>query len=258
MRPEATVATMRGEATTSPPHPVERRLELRAFSVTYPLFTLEPMSLVLHGGEAVALVGPNGSGKTTTLKAIAGRLAADYRGGIYLDGVEVRSALPAIRTSIGLVPEDLLGYRWLTVRQHLDFLRRFFPTWDRDYERSLLARLGLRDEVKLGALSKGMRVKLSFVAAEAYRPPLLLLDEPTSGLDPVVRREVIEIIRECAPPGGDRIVLFSTHLLEDVEWLAERVVVLKQGVLCADTTLEALRAREGSVAGALYGLLEGR
>ena len=231
-------------------------IALRDFSVTYPQFTLEPLSLTLGPGQAVALVGPNGAGKTTTLKAIAGRLHSPYRGTVLVDGADVQTVLPHIRTRIGIVPEELLGFRWMSVRQHLDFVRRFHPSWDREYERALLSRLALSEHAKLGALSKGMRVKLALVAAEAYRPSFLLLDEPTSGLDPVVRREVLDIIRECVPAGSDRVVIFSTHLLEDIEWLAERVLVLKDGLLCQDTTVAALRSGGASVASALYAILE--
>lgn len=231
-------------------------IELRGFSVDYPTFVLGPLSLALQRGERVALVGPNGAGKTTTLMAMGGRLRADYTGSVLTEGREMRSVLPHVRTRIGVVPEELAGFRWMTVRQHLDFLRRFYPAWDRDYENTLLLRLGLPETTRLGALSKGMRVKLSIIAAEACRPDVLLLDEPTSGLDPVVRRGLVDIVRDCVPSGGDRTVVFSTHLLEDVEWMADRVIVLKSGTLCMDTTVDSLRSGHRSVSEALYRILE--
>ena len=233
-------------------------IELRDFSVVYPSFVLQPLFLAFRTGERVAVVGPNGAGKSTTLNAIAGRLT-HYRGAVLLDGSEIRTLLPTVRERIGFLPETLLGYGWTTIRQHLHLLRNFFPAWDQAYAEGLLARLALPPEAKLGTLSKGMRVKLSFVCAEAYRPPFLILDEPTSGLDPMVRRELIEVILERAPSGGDRLVIFSTHLLEDVEWIADRVLVLSVGALRADAPVAELRARhpDRALSDILYSILSG-
>ena len=173
---------------------MEPRIALRQFAVTYPAFTLEPLSLEFNPGERVALVGPNGSGKTTTLRALAGRLT-EYDGSILFDGQDLRGLLPLGRRKIGLLPETMPGYGWMTVREHLAFLRDFYPSWDDAYAAQLADRLRVPLDQRLGRLSKGTRVKVSFVSAEACRPPLLLLDEPTSGLDPEVRGELLETIR---------------------------------------------------------------
>lgn len=224
-------------ATHEPAAPV---MELDRFEVRFPRFHLKPISLTVRPGERVALVGPNGSGKSTTMKAMAGRFAG-YTGAVRFRGRELRQQVPEARAEIGFLPETLLSYGWMTVREHLDFLAAFYPTWDRAYAATLVSRLQLPLDGTVGTLSKGTRMKLSFVAAEAFRPPVLLLDEPTSGLDPLVRREVIEAIRERFPPESERLVVFSTHLLEDVEWLAERVLVLADGQLRADATVHHLR-----------------
>lgn len=166
-------------------------------------------------------------------------------GEVLLDGVGHRARLPEVRERIGFLPEVLLGCGWMTVRQHLDFLSAFYPTWDAEYAESLLVRLALPPGTKLAALSQGMRVKLSFVAAEAYRPPLLILDEPTSGLDPVVRREMIGAVRESVASRRDRLVIFSTHILEDVDWIAERVLVLSGGRLRCDASAAELKTTPG-------------
>lgn len=232
------------------------RITLRQFSVRYPSFTLSPISLEIQPGERVALVGPNGSGKSTTLRALAGRLS-DYDGFILVDGRELRSTMPLGRRTIGLLPEVLGGYGWMTVREHLSFLGEFYPEWDADYAGGLAERLAIPLDERLGRLSKGSRVKASFIAAEAYRPPLLLLDEPTSGLDPAVRGELLDVIRLSLGSASDRTVLFSTHLLEDVELLANRVVLLNNGALQLDATVpDLLRANPGqSLAKVLYSAL---
>jgi ABC-2 type transport system ATP-binding protein len=214
--------------------------------VAYPGFSLEPLTLSVQAGERVALVGPNGAGKSTILKAVGGRLS-EYGGAVRVNGTDLRLQLPEIRRSIGYLPETLLGYGWMTIEQHLRLLAHFFPTWDVEYAAQLLTRLDLSHEAKLGTLSKGMKVKLSFVAAEAYRPETLLLDEPTSGLDPIVRRDVIEVILDRVPRGGDRLVLFSTHILEDVEWIADRVLILSKGILLADAAIADLRREHAGI-----------
>ena len=218
-------------------------VRLSGFGVRYPQFHLEPIDLEFRAGERVALVGANGAGKSTTLKAIAGRLH-DYDGRVEVAGGEVRAQVPEIRTRIGFLPEQLLGFKWMTVAEHLRFLSAFFPTWDDDYAQALLARVALPPGSKLGTLSKGMAVKLSFVAAEAHRPPLLILDEPTSAIDPLMRGELLGVIDECAPRGGDRLVLFSSHILEDVERIADRVILMRRGRLLGDMTTRELQERD--------------
>lgn len=218
-------------------------VSLKKFSVQYPDFRLEPLSIEFGSGERIALVGANGAGKSTTLKAIAGR-SRDYQGAVEIGGREVRSQLPEIRTKIGFLPERLLGFGWMTVEEHLTFLSDFFPMWDDAYAKELMGRLDLPSSSKIGTLSKGMAVKLSLIAAEAFRPPILILDEPTSGIDPLMRAELLEVINEAVPEGHDRLVLFSSHILEDVEHIADRVVMLRQGKLVGDTTIADLRARD--------------
>jgi ABC-2 type transport system ATP-binding protein len=239
-------------------YPMEARIAMRNFSVTYPSFTLKPLSLELKAGERVAIIGPNGSGKTTTLRALAGRLP-EYDGSILFDGRDLRGMLPIGRRLIGLLPETLAGYGWMTVREHLAFLREFYPRWDRDYAAHLADRLDVPLGKAIGRLSKGTRVKVSFIAAEAYRPPLLLLDEPTSGLDPEVRGELINAIRSSIDSQPERIVLFSTHLLEDVDLIADRVVLLVNGELGLDASVAQLRESHGatSLAKTLYAALSG-
>ncbi|HKJ01784.1 MAG TPA: ABC transporter ATP-binding protein [Longimicrobiales bacterium] len=211
------------------------------FTVEYPEFTLGPLDLSLDRGERVALVGPNGAGKSTTLKGLVGLLPR-YGGSVTFDGTELRDAGAEVRARIGVLPERVLGFGWMTVTEHLDFLASFYPTWDFRYAAELAQRLELPESTKVADLSKGNGVKLSLVAAEAYRPPLLLLDEPTSGLDPVMRTEVLDLIEECAPRDGDRTVVFSSHILEDIEAAADRVVMLREGRLLMDASVVELRA----------------
>jgi ABC-2 type transport system ATP-binding protein len=217
-------------------------LELIDFSVRYPAFTLDPLSLTLRPGERVALLGANGSGKSTLLAGLAGQLPR-HDGAVRAAGVDVLADRARHRARVGYLPDRPLGFAQSTVRQHLALLARLFPTSDPAYAEELRQRLALAPDARLGTLSRGMGVKLAFVAAEAHRPPYLLLDEPTTGLDPLVRAELLAVVRELAAADPRRLVLFSTHLLEDVELLAERVLALRAGRLVTDVPLAALRER---------------
>lgn len=234
-------------------------LELENLTVSYPDFRLGPLTLSLAAGERVALVGANGAGKSTALAALGGRLSR--RGGRVLwKGRELETLLPRVRGRIGFLPERFLGYGWMTVDEHLRFLSEFYPAWDREYEADLVSRLRLPRGEKVGTLSKGTRVKLSLVAAEAYRPPLLLLDEPTSGVDPVMRSEMLEMLDACAPAGGDRALVFSSHILEDVVRVCDRLLLLREGALVEDASRAELQARTpgASLSDIVFSVLSGR
>ncbi|MYA34657.1 MAG: ABC transporter ATP-binding protein [Gemmatimonadales bacterium] len=231
------------------------RIELRSVSVKYPLFELQPLDLHLAAGERVALVGPNGAGKTTILRALAGRLPS-YGGEILFDNVEARTLLRRLKNHVGVMPENLLCYGWMTVRQHFDFMTQFFDEWDREYETALIDRFEIPEKGVLAQLSNGTRAKVAFVSAEAFRPPVLLLDEPTAGLDPVMRRTLIDAVIDIVDADRRRLVLFSTHILEDVEWLAERVLVMIEGHLKADCSVDEIRTNGPTLPAALYTLLE--
>jgi ABC-2 type transport system ATP-binding protein len=234
------------------------RLAVHGLSVTFPSFTLAPLSLEIRRGERVAFVGPNGSGKSTTFRAMAGRFNG-YSGMIRVDGTDLRTLLPLGRRNIGFLPESFCGYPWMTVAQLLEFLRQFYPDWDDAYATHLVDRLRIPRSEKLARLSKGTRMKVSFVAAEAYRPVLLLLDEPTSGLDPAVRKELIDAIVAAERDRPERVLLFSTHLLEDVELLADRVIVLANGSMRLDASVVELRAaHHGAPLSAILFALLGR
>ena len=233
-------------------------VQVSDFQVQYPNARIGPISVEFRYGERVAVVGANGAGKSTLLKAMAGRLH-DYGGRIGLAGTDLREQLPDVRASIGFLPENVRGLGWMSVAEHFEFLSHFFPTWDAKYAAELMTRLELPAESKVGTLSKGMAVKLALIAAEASRPPLLILDEPTSGIDPVMRGEILNTLNACAPAGGDRLVLYSSHILEDVEQVATRIVCIKAGCIVSDDSAADLRARhdELSMSEILYRTLQG-
>jgi ABC-2 type transport system ATP-binding protein len=217
---------------------------LDGFSVDYPDFHFAPLDLAVGSGERIALLGPNGAGKSTLMRAIGGCLPG-YRGSIRADDTEVRELLPGYRRNVGLLPEDLTGTPSATVGERLALIAAFHPSWDSAYERELLSALDLSVDAPVGGLSKGMKLKFSFVAAEAYRPPILLLDEPTSGLDPVVRRTFLALLDRILAEGPERTLIFSTHILEDVKAFAARVWVLHDGRMVENATVAEILSRGG-------------
>lgn len=215
-------------------------VSLRDLTVRYPAFQLGPLTLDVRTGERVAIVGANGAGKSTLLRALAGRLPA-YDGSMRVCGAEVREHRTQTRGGVGLLPEAPPGLPWMTVREHLAFVSGFYATWDLSHEQALSESLQVPRDKPLAHLSRGNRAKLGLVAAEAHRPRLVLLDEPTSGIDPVMRHQLLRTVDGCLAAESGRTLLFSTHILEDVEPLAARVLLLKEGRLIGDHPLDELR-----------------
>ncbi|HET8770466.1 MAG TPA: ABC transporter ATP-binding protein [Gemmatimonadaceae bacterium] len=208
-------------------------LAVRDLIVRFPNFTLGPLAFTVASGDIVALLGANAAGKTTLLRAITGRLLK-REGAVELLGRDPRQAPDAWRANVGFAAEKPPAEPTLRVREWFAFLADCYSTWDRSYQEELTRRLGLDAAEKIGALSRGTAVKAAYVSAEAYRPALLVLDEPTNGLDPVVRIELLGLLRETFTGSRDRALLFSSHLLEDVESLCDRALLLRRGQLVAE------------------------
>ena len=203
-----------------------------AFALTgvvkrYPGFTLGPLDLTLEPGTVVGFVGPNGSGKTTTLNCIAG-LVVPEAGSVNVFGHPADHRAPAWKADIGVVGEAHGFYQGWTAKENLRFLSGFYPGWSEQRVKRLADRLGLPLDKKVEALSKGHLAKLAIVAALGHGPRLLLLDEPTAGLDPVVRAEVLDVLWEVLED-GEHAIFYSTHVLSDISRLADELVFLREG-----------------------------
>src|SRR5437660_6928931 len=188
---------------------------------------LDSVSLSVPRGIVYGLVGANGAGKTTLIKHVLGLLKAQA-GSIRVFGLDPVKEPVAVLSRIGYLSEegDLPG--WMRVDELMRYMRAFYPTWDEAYAQDLRRRFALDPAAKVKTLSKGQRARAGLLVALAYRPELLLLDEPSSGLDPIVRRDILgAIVRTIADEG--RTVLFSSHLLDEVERISDRVAMLKEG-----------------------------
>jgi ABC-2 type transport system ATP-binding protein len=185
-------------------------------------------------GKVVGMVGENGAGKTTLIKHVLGLLNAQT-GSVRVFGRDPVADPVGVLSRIGYLSEEPDMPGWMRVHQLLRYIAGFYRTWDHDYAERLRREFDLDPAAKIKQLSKGQRARAGLLIALAYRPPLLLLDEPSSGLDPIVRRDILgAIIRTIADEG--RSVLFSSHLLAEVERVSDEVAMIKSGrVLFCDS-----------------------
>jgi ABC-2 type transport system ATP-binding protein len=202
---------------------------------------LDELSLAVPKGSICGLVGPNGAGKTTAIRILLDLLPRDS-GAVRVLGLDPARDSLAIRTRVGYVPEKHHIYKWMSVQQVLDFAAGVYPHWDWDEYGQVNAILGLPVDRKVKDLSRGELAKLALLIALGHKPELLILDEPTSGLDPLVRREFLTAIAGLLKDES-RTVFFSTHILSDVEQVADRVIVMNEGRVVTDGALDALRSR---------------
>ena len=193
----------------------------------FPDFRLGPLDLELEPGTVLGYVGPNGSGKTTTMHLLTGLLRPDG-GAIEVCGNPNDPSQTEWKQQMGFVGDAHLFYERWTGEKNLRFLSQFYPTWSDELVTRLAKRFALPLERKAAALSKGNRVKLALIAALAHSPRLLLLDEPTAGLDPVVRAEVLDVLFEVVE-SEERSIFYSTHILSDINRLVDEIAFLVNG-----------------------------
>ena len=206
---------------------------------------LSAVTLTFPRGGVYGLVGANGAGKTTLIKHVLGLLKAES-GSVRVFGLDPVADPVGVLSRIGYLSEenDLPG--WMTVDELMRYSRAFYPRWDDGYAEELRGMFALEPAAKIKTLSKGQRARAGLVVALAYRPELLVLDEPSSGLDPIVRRDILgAVIRTIAEEG--RTVLFSSHLLDEVEEVADHVTMIQHGRILMSATLAEIKAAHGGL-----------
>ncbi|MBI2422590.1 MAG: ABC transporter ATP-binding protein [Candidatus Hydrogenedentes bacterium] len=200
---------------------------------------LRNVDLQVPRGEVFGLVGSNGAGKTTLIKHILG-LYRCQRGSVRVYGMDPVKTPEKVLARVGYLSEDRDLPLWMTVRELLGYTKAFYPGWDDAYAAELVHLFRLDPNARLQTLSRGQLAQTGLVAAIAYRPDLLILDEPSAGLDPVVRRDILAaIIRTVADEG--RTVLFSSHLLDEVERVCDRIAMIQDGKMVMHGRLDALK-----------------
>jgi ABC-2 type transport system ATP-binding protein len=200
---------------------------------------LASVSLSIPRGSVYGLVGANGAGKTTLIRHILGLLRAQS-GSVRVFGRDPVADPVGVLSRIGYLSEenDLPG--WMRIEELIRYTRAFYPGWDDAYAERLRQTFALDPTAKVKSLSKGQKARAGLLIALAYRPELLVLDEPSSGLDPIVRRDILgAVIRTVADEG--RTVLFSSHLLDEVEQVADHVAMISGGAIVLSAPLQAIR-----------------
>jgi ABC-2 type transport system ATP-binding protein len=200
---------------------------------------LDSLDLDVPENAIYALVGPNGAGKTTAIKVLMNILRPSSGRAQVLD-TDSREIAGKALTAVGYMSENQELPGWMRVRAFLDYLRPFYPAWDRTLENELVKQFDLPLDRKLRELSRGMRMKAALAGSLAYRPRLIVLDEPFSGLDPLVRDELIESLLDRA---AEATVLISSHDLAEIESFASHVGYLDQGRLRFAEEMTALAGR---------------
>jgi ABC-2 type transport system ATP-binding protein len=200
---------------------------------------LHDVSLEVPRGCVFGLVGENGAGKTTLIKHVLGLLKAQV-GSVRVFGRDPVTDPVGVLSRIGCLSEDRDLPDWMRIDELLRYMQAFYPTWDENYARDLCHSFTLDLRQKVGTLSRGQRARAGLVTALAHRPDLLLLDEPSSGLDPVVRQDILgAIVRTVAEEG--RTVLFSSHLLDEIERVADRVALVHGGRVVMSNALDEIK-----------------
>lgn len=200
---------------------------------------LDSVTLSIPRGGVFGLVGENGAGKTTLIRHMLG-LCRPAKGRVRVFGLDPVTDPVAVFQRLGYLSEFRDLPPWMTITELLRYTRAFYDTWDADYAETLRAQLELDPRARVKDLSQGQHAKAGLLVALAFRPELLVLDEPSTGLDPVARRDMLEVIIRSVGEEG-RTVFFSSHLLDEVERVADRVAILHRGKLLINGTLETLR-----------------
>ena len=200
---------------------------------------LDAVTLSLPRGAVYGLVGANGAGKTTLIKHILGLLQAQ-NGAVRVFGLDPVADPVGVLSRIGYLSEENDLPAWMRVDELIRYSRAFYPAWDDAYAEELRQTFALDGAAKITHLSKGQKARAGLLVALAHRPELLVLDEPSSGLDPIVRRDILgAVIRTIA--GEGRTVLFSSHLLDEVEQVADHVTMISHGKIVLSAPLAAIK-----------------
>lgn len=223
----------------------ENALAVKGLTKAYRDFTLDHVSFEVPRGAIVGLIGENGAGKSTTLNAILGLVKKDA-GSIEILGQPDEELSPQIRSQIGVVFDGNNYPDMLSARQLNRVFKNIYPHWDEARYLSLLKEMALPLDKAIKALSKGMKMKLSIVAALSHHASLLILDEATSGLDPVVRDDILDLFLDFVQDESHSI-LVSSHITSDLEKVADYIVFIHQGKVVFSKPKDELKYQYGII-----------
>ena len=202
-------------------------LEVENLSKTYPTFKLDNVSFSLEKGYIMGFIGRNGAGKTTTLKSML-KFVHPESGNVSINGFDIEKDEFAVKNSIGFVSGLDGFYNSKKIKQVTDITKKFFSNWSDETYKNLLEKFNLDENKFIKNLSAGMKVKYQLAIAMSHDAKLLILDEPTSGLDPVSRDELVILFQDYVAD-GEHSILFSTHVISDLEKCADYITYIKKG-----------------------------
>jgi len=204
---------------------------------------LDNVTFQVNTGEIVGFLGPNGAGKSTLMKIITGYITATD-GKVYVNDIDVEENSIEVRKKIGYLPENNPLYHEMYVREYLQYIASIYKLGKDSKKRiaAIIEQTGLTDEQhkKIGALSKGYRQRVGLAQALIHDPEVLILDEPTSGLDP---NQIVEIRNLISKAGKEKTVLLSTHIMQEVEAVCDRVIIIDKGKIKADESKKDIYSR---------------
>ena len=202
-------------------------LQVENLSKTYPTFKLDNVSFSLEKGYIMGFIGRNGAGKTTTLKSML-KFVHPESGNVSINGFDIEKDEFAVKNSIGFVSGLDGFYNSKKIKQVTDITKKFFSNWSDETYKNLLEKFNLDENKFIKNLSAGMKVKYQLALAMSHDAKLLILDEPTSGLDPVSRDELVILFQDYVAD-GEHSILFSTHVISDLEKCADYITYIKKG-----------------------------
>lgn len=211
-----------------------------------PKKALSGVTLSLEKGEIMGLVGPNGAGKTTLIKLIMSLLYLTG-GSLQIFGKDRSLLTQEDWCRIGYIADEPILYDFMTVRKLIGFNKRFYPRWDDERCSELLLRFHLPVDETIKNLSRGMKTQLALILALAQGPDLLILDEPLDGLDPLRRLEFLNLVLEDFSKKEGRSILISSHYLEELERIADRIAFIHEGELKRVVPMEQLKVEEKTI-----------
>lgn len=213
-------------------------VRVRSLRKRFDRFALDIPSLEIGQGEVVGLIGENGAGKSTLIKLLLGVIPSDG-GEIGVFGQQ--SLTPALRERIGVAFDQCWFSAALNLRDVEAIMRGLYPrTWDQGMFCELAEKLGLPERQRIAEFSSGMKAKLGILSSICHVPDLLVLDEPTNSLDPVMRHDVNRMIQDFGEAGG-KTVLFSSHIVNELEDFVDRILLMKGGTIVLDSRMDALQ-----------------
>lgn len=216
----------------------ENILGLQNVKKRYKGFVLDGISLSLPQGYILGLIGPNGSGKTTTIKILMNMVKRNG-GEVQVFGLDPQKSAKQIKNKVGYLGEEHHFYGNKTVAWTGKFVSTFYDSWDTNTFHSLLTNFEISRTKKTRELSKGMKVRFSLALALSHQPELLILDEPTAGLDPVIRREVLDLLQKKSKNEGKSVII-SSHITDDIMRTADLVAFLIEGKIVLVSEMDEL------------------